>query len=418
MTLSVEVTGTSPVYQWQKGGLDIPGATASTYSFDAFSTDQSGTYQVIVTNARSRLMPEPVVVEVVPDRTGPFIRSAVIHQFIPNGIELSMSEVILRSSVLPGNFRLIRISDGAAVIISNTVSSGSQVLLRTGVPAEQLLDDYKLIVNGVSDVRGNRIAPDTTVPVQWPIWRNIIFKEQEWLYHATAVFDPTVYDEPWTSLHYEPGPWWANDRGVFFHGPGAEDLCGNGTMTEIGFQMEPTLFRTTFNWPDGIPTTAVFRFRMGIDDGAVFFVNEREIMRVNAGSGPVDIGSRAASAIAQSVCQTNLSAEVTNLVAGTNVFAVALLQSAGGVLFDTAFALEATARYLRVPLLPEESSPTLSVRFIATNLLELNWRGGGYALERSPTLNAQGPWTEATNQSNPYQVQPSENFEAFRLRRK
>ena len=50
-SFTVEATGTSPNFQWKKGGSDIPGATSSAYTTDATSLADSGTkYSVVVSN--------------------------------------------------------------------------------------------------------------------------------------------------------------------------------------------------------------------------------------------------------------------------------------------------------------------------------------------------------------------------------
>ena len=50
-SFTVEATGTSPNFQWKKGGSDIPGANSSTYTTPATSLADSGTkYSVVVSN--------------------------------------------------------------------------------------------------------------------------------------------------------------------------------------------------------------------------------------------------------------------------------------------------------------------------------------------------------------------------------
>ena len=50
-SFTVEATGTSPIFQWKKGGSDIPGANSSTYTTPATSLADSGTkYSVVVSN--------------------------------------------------------------------------------------------------------------------------------------------------------------------------------------------------------------------------------------------------------------------------------------------------------------------------------------------------------------------------------
>ncbi|MDB6121360.1 MAG: C-terminal target protein [Pedosphaera sp.] len=50
-TFSVTATGTSPNYQWKKGGVNISGATTSTLIFNSVSQSDAASYTVVVSNA-------------------------------------------------------------------------------------------------------------------------------------------------------------------------------------------------------------------------------------------------------------------------------------------------------------------------------------------------------------------------------
>ena len=50
-SFSITVTGSSPLYQWQKDGVDIVGATAATFIIGKASAADAGGYRVVVTNA-------------------------------------------------------------------------------------------------------------------------------------------------------------------------------------------------------------------------------------------------------------------------------------------------------------------------------------------------------------------------------
>ena len=53
-TVNLSVSVNSPVsvtYQWRKGGVDIPGATTSTYGIASFASGDVGSYTVVVTNS-------------------------------------------------------------------------------------------------------------------------------------------------------------------------------------------------------------------------------------------------------------------------------------------------------------------------------------------------------------------------------
>ncbi len=51
VTFTVTATGTGLSYQWRKGGMDINGATASSYTIDAATMDDAGSYDVVVTGS-------------------------------------------------------------------------------------------------------------------------------------------------------------------------------------------------------------------------------------------------------------------------------------------------------------------------------------------------------------------------------
>lgn len=85
-TLSVYALGQQPIfYQWNKGGLDIPGATANSLTFSPLSTNDAGSYSVTVSNANGSLQSAPATVTVLPDPTNsPNIPGLVLHLTFDN----------------------------------------------------------------------------------------------------------------------------------------------------------------------------------------------------------------------------------------------------------------------------------------------------------------------------------------------
>ena len=49
-TFTVSATGDNLMYQWQKGGVDIPGANSATYTIDMVAEGDEGEYQCVVSN--------------------------------------------------------------------------------------------------------------------------------------------------------------------------------------------------------------------------------------------------------------------------------------------------------------------------------------------------------------------------------
>jgi Ig-like domain-containing protein len=74
----VSATGTAPfTYQWQKDGVDIPGATGPTISTAALPLAAAGVYTLTVKNSAGQTVSNKAVVTVVPSVVPP--GSAVIN---------------------------------------------------------------------------------------------------------------------------------------------------------------------------------------------------------------------------------------------------------------------------------------------------------------------------------------------------
>ena len=63
-TLSVNATGFDLTYQWQRNGVDIPGATGTTYAIASAQIFHAGTYTVVVTNSGGSVMSTATTIEV------------------------------------------------------------------------------------------------------------------------------------------------------------------------------------------------------------------------------------------------------------------------------------------------------------------------------------------------------------------
>ncbi|MCX8519953.1 MAG: DUF1566 domain-containing protein, partial [Rhodoferax sp.] len=83
-SFSVAATGTSPSYQWQKNGTDIPGATASSYTIVAASMeDNAAVFTVVVGNSAGQVSSSEARLAVSP--APPVITTQPAHQTVPLG---------------------------------------------------------------------------------------------------------------------------------------------------------------------------------------------------------------------------------------------------------------------------------------------------------------------------------------------
>lgn len=81
-TLSVEITGGTPPYQyqWRKDGVAIPGATAATYKVAVAAASDAGTYDVKVTNEAGSVVSDKAVPVII---TLPVVRQRAIESGPP-----------------------------------------------------------------------------------------------------------------------------------------------------------------------------------------------------------------------------------------------------------------------------------------------------------------------------------------------
>ncbi|OJX58734.1 MAG: hypothetical protein BGO89_05330 [Candidatus Kapaibacterium thiocyanatum] len=97
INISTTATGTNVAYQWMKGTTAIPGATTATYTVAAATTDNAGSYTVIVTNACGTVTSDAVDVTV---HTAPAITTQPTSQAVIEGAELSFTVVVTGSDTL------------------------------------------------------------------------------------------------------------------------------------------------------------------------------------------------------------------------------------------------------------------------------------------------------------------------------
>jgi hypothetical protein len=153
-----------------------------------------------------------------------------------------------------------------------------------------------------------------------------------------------------------------------------------------------TCFRTTFRFGDD-PASTLLKVHPLVDDGAVFYLNGVEILRVNMPGGGITFATPASLDVTNNTWSGLFQVPSTNLVVGTNVLAVEVHQSATGT-NDLLFGAE----LLATPAPPTPVALTLNEIAGATNStfwLELANGGtndiplGGYILVRDGALGGQ-----------------------------
>src|SRR5438128_2039397 len=131
--------------------------------------------------------------------------------------------------------------------------------------------------------------------------------------------------------------------------------------TQINPVRPTAYFRANFVFK-GDPAAAALRLNALIDDGAVFYLNGAEVLRVNMPTGPVTPSTPASIDVVNPSVTRSLSIPSTSLLAGANVLAVELHQSETGT-----NDLLLGAELLASPVLPPKPALVFNEVAAATN---------------------------------------------------
>jgi len=431
VTFRVDISGGPASYRWQKDGVNLS-STSNSLVIALAQLANSGDYRVICSNTLTVVTSSVATLTVLADLIGPTaLRALENNGFGPDSIHVVFSDVMNPTSVRNiANYSLTQVGTSTTVGISNILYSqaiGLLIRLDNSDPDWRPDADYVLTINNVTDTRGNAIVPNTEVPLarQWNT--NIIEASTVWSGHARYSADLTIYQQPWSTPDYVEDPqFWITGRGPFCGGAIPEPPCEVDCETQIDYQLSPTLFRTTFVWPEELDSTGRLVVSGSVDDGLALFLNGVEIWRTNAlgTASPITVTNYASVAVSGAACLTQVSIPVTGLVPGVNCLAAAVLQPRIAAVFDTAFSLTAEMQAFRAPAVPPSGpAVTLRVESLPNNAARISWEGNGYALEYVTNMTENvasypaGPWIQAPGMSNPYTNRPPSPARFFRLKR-
>ncbi|HXI52105.1 MAG TPA: hypothetical protein VNH84_11385, partial [Candidatus Saccharimonadales bacterium] len=198
-----------------------------------------------------------------------------------------------------------------------------------------------------------------------------------WKYMVTGVALPAS----WISPSFNDAAWPSGQARLGYGGDGEVTLLGYGGNAANKYIT--TYFRKNVVVTDGAVYTNL-TFRLVRDDGAVVYLNGRELFRSNMPSTPIAYGTLASTSVGgadeQAIFVTSVG--TTNLHAGTNVIAVEMHQAAPDS-SDLGFNLELVAS----GYLDEAVPPTLFIAEV-DGALEFTWLNTavGYHVYESPDV--------------------------------
>ena len=225
----------------------------------------------------------------------------------------------------------------------------------------------------------------------------------------------------WMSAKYDDSSWNGPGPGLLWvdsRGPNADIPSLNTQMTldpSTGYPFLAYYFRTYFAFTNQLSGVS-FLFNTYIDDGAIFYLNGREIYRLRMPDAPtpIDNGTLATgysgSGDATDPVAIVLSGDaMTNLVTGDNVLAVEVHNynaRSPDITFGASLAFTE----------PYTVSPELTLGTVQ-GLITLSWSRGGFTLQAADTLA--GPWLDVPGPvvNSPYAVRVSGSARFYRLRK-
>ncbi|MGC8830791.1 MAG: immunoglobulin domain-containing protein, partial [Verrucomicrobiia bacterium] len=405
LTLSVEVKGASPQFQWYKDGVPIDGATNSFYPIVNAKPNMSGVYKVVVQNMVNTVETSALIT-VTPDTTPPAVLSAVANTNLTT-ITLTFSEPLDPFSAQdPANYAIAPVGGGAALDIMNVILQNWTNVIITTTPMQNGVI-YEITINGVADTSEaantlmNHKQTVLATTFIMPVW-------VDWKYENTGTdlgtnwFEPSFDDSSWQS-------------GAALFGLETSGFVDNNpintpfALTNASGTFIPTFyFRKWFVFPyktDGVKIA----FAHAVDDGAVFYINGVEVYRYNMPSGQIGFNTLSASSIDVSDYTISPFITVTNLVSGPNLLAVEVHQGSL-TSSDVLFGAGILAQLPSFEIVYVES-PRLEYS-VDGNTIIFTWSAPGFRLQQNPDLNTSN-WIDVPDGSQSPAAVPILNTNMF-----
>jgi hypothetical protein len=414
-TFKVGGTGSFPFYSWyhvasnrSSTNLVVSGPTSYFYTVASALATSQGSYFVTITNRFGKVTSSEAVLTVVPDTFGPLLVSAVIIDTNSRSIAVNFDErVYAQSMTSVSNYTITLLGTTNQVVITNAFAliNGVRLSLASSLFSS---NDYILTVNNVRDgtINTNIVAPNSSIGISFVAVSNIFGMDQVWRFDEIESID---LDPSWkSSLSYVDDPavnfFWAEAAGIFaYSGTGFYPSCA-----PVGFSLSlgstTFYFRKKFNLSTNFGPNPSLRLTYVVDDGAVFYLNGSEVLRVGMPAGTIVYGTCASGPVSATTCKTastNIGSGL--LVKGTNLLAVELHSSCVAGDVDEALGVALAIGIPITPTVPPDPT-NASILHIRRpdpndpNTVNLWWGNThGVALEAANDPSPTGPWIQVPN---------------------
>lgn len=255
------------------------------------------------------------------------------------------------------------------------------------------------------------------VTVNYAVPQEVIPINGSWRFFAG-----TLDGQPWVQPSFNDSTWSGPGNGILWahatrNNPAAGVEPVGTRITSIngatGFPYTTYYFRTHFDLPAVAPGTQL-RFVGRIDDGAVVYLNGKELQRIRMADAPTEISSSTFAlgfgCSGDATCDEVFEATGDGfLAAGDNVLAVEV-HNYNARSTDITFGLSMAVAQPRI-----ERPELRSVTDDAGSRIE--WTRGGFLLQEAPS--PAGPWTDVAGPVvvSPYRISPTSESRLYRLAR-
>jgi len=354
----------APTYQWFLNDNPIPGATSPSYAITNMTEADGGSYFCQVANAAGFTNSRTAIVFFEADTVGPALVYALADATLTN-VLVSFSEPLEPNTAVDYfNYSMVSM-DGTQVLDleqrNGTQVNATNVLLSTLPRAPGVY--YRLVVNGVSDAQGNPIVDYSSIPISGVA---VAGDQQTWSAFQSDTDPGAGWPEPGFDDRQAP---WINSPAAFYAHNGAPVMTVPlRTKLEVTNPPTATNFVITYYFRARFVSAGYvgrLQLRYLVDDGAVFYLNGREIHRVRMPAQPVAVSysTYAATEVTDALVRYEGPVDVPcgSLVDGENVLAVEVHQAATGTP-DMYFAAELIATGATGPASRVQPLPALSGR--------------------------------------------------------
>ena len=330
----------------------------------------------------------------------PAVVSAVAD--VSSNITVRFAESVAETGVTnPANY-LLTGGDGAVPILSAARLNETNVALVTSARSNRV--DYTLTVSNITTA----VQPagltgrngQLTVRVPAPLLE--LDNVTTWRFLDTGA----NLGSAWHSGAFDDSEWPAGAPLFGYSSGSLPEAIRTPLATDTN--RVTVYFRKRFLVPAAF-SNALLRVRPVVDDGAVFWLNGTEMLRLGMSNGPVAFNTRAARTIGIADYEGPFDLSAAALLTGTNMLAVEVHQAdpaSPDVIFGT--RLEA--------LVPPSQLPPDQVRLAVSrqaNAVTLTWSDPGLTLEQASTIL--GPWIPQPAVQSPVTIVMTNPVSFFRL---